>query len=51
MLKKEDKAPTLPFNSDQLKALFNSPWFSGCMGKEWRNMAKPGPVLIRDHRF
>lgn len=51
MLKKEDKAPTLPFNTDQLQTLFTSPWFSGCKGEEWRNMAKPGPVLIRDHRF
>jgi len=52
MLKKETKAPTLPFKSDQLVTLFNSPWFTGCKGAdEWRNVAKPGEVLIRDHRF
>ena len=52
MLKKEAKAPTLPFKPDQMQALFNSPWFAGCKSaEEWRNVAKPGPVLIRDHRF
>lgn len=52
MLKKETKAPTLPFKSDQLKTLFHSPWFTGCQSAdEWRNVAKPGNVLIRDHRF
>lgn len=52
MLKKEAKAPTLPFKPDQMQALFNSPWFAGCKSAdEWRNVAKPGPVLIRDHRF
>lgn len=52
MLKKEAKAPTLPFNSDQLATLFNSPWFAGCQSAdEWRNVAKPGNVLIRDHRY
>jgi integrase len=52
MLKKETKAATKPFNSDQLQALFNSPWFTGCLSSdEWRNVAKPGSVLIRDHRY
>ncbi|MBY0136888.1 MULTISPECIES: site-specific integrase [Paracoccus] len=52
MLKKETKAPTVPFKSDQLVTLFNSPWFTGCKSAdEWRNVAKPGNVLIRDHRF
>lgn len=52
MLKKETKAPTLPFNPEQLQTLFASPWFSGCKSaEEWRNIAKPGDVLIRDHRF
>lgn len=52
MLKKEKRATTLPFKTDQLKALFNSPWFAGCKSAdEWRNVAKPGDVLIRDHRY
>lgn len=52
MLKKEAKAPTVPFKTDQLITLFNSPWFAGCQSAdEWRNVAKPGNVLIRDHRF
>ncbi|MCG6113425.1 MAG: site-specific integrase [Paracoccus sp.] len=51
MLKKEAKAPTLPFKPDQLQSLFQSPWFAGCQSAdEWRNVAKPGNVLIRDHR-
>lgn len=52
MLKKETKIATVPFKPDQLKTLFNSPWFVGCQSAdEWRNVAKPGNVLIRDHRF
>lgn len=52
MLKKEKKSTTLPFKPDQLQTLFNSPWFAGCKsGKEWRNVAKPGDDLIRDHRY
>jgi integrase len=52
MLKKEAKAPTFPFKAEQLQALFTSPWFAGCQSAdEWRNVAKPGEVLIRDHRF
>ncbi|WP_091303609.1 DUF6538 domain-containing protein [Gemmobacter aquatilis] len=52
MLKKERKTATLPFTSDQLQTLFTSPWFTGCKSAtEWRNVAKPGDVLIRDHRY
>lgn len=52
MLKKEAKAPTLPFKPDQLKTLFQSPWFAGCQSAdEWRYVAKPGNVLSRDHRY
>jgi integrase len=52
MLNKETKAPTYPFKTEQLVTLFNSPWFSGCKSAdEWRNVSKPGDVLIRDHRF
>ncbi|MDB5659569.1 MAG: phage integrase [Cypionkella sp.] len=51
-LKKETKTTTLPFNTDQLKALFASPWFAGCQSDdEWRKLAKPGNFLIRDHRY
>ncbi|RGP37704.1 site-specific integrase [Pseudotabrizicola alkalilacus] len=52
MLKKENKAATLPFKPEELKTLFHSPWFAGCQSAdEWRNVAKPGNILIRDHRF
>lgn len=51
MAKKKD-ASTLPFTSDQLDALFKSPLFTGCQSAdEWRNVAKPGNVMIRDHRY
>ncbi len=51
-LKKEVKTATLPFNVEQMNTLFASPLFTGCMGAdEWRNVAKPGNVQIRDHRF
>lgn len=51
-LPKEDAAKTLPFDSDQMNTLFKSPWFAGCQSEtEWRNVAKPGNVLIRDHRY
>jgi integrase len=51
-LAKEKKKTTLPFTSDQLNALFASPLFVGAQSAdEWRNVAKPGNVLIRDHRF
>jgi integrase len=52
MLNKETKAPTYPFKTEQLVTLFSSPWFAGCKSAdEWRNVSKPGDVLIRDHRF
>nr|WP_243700345.1 site-specific integrase [Paracoccus versutus] len=52
MLRKEKKSTTLPFRAEQLTMLFNSPWFAGCQSaEEWRNVAKPGNVLIRDHRY
>lgn len=51
-LPKEKRSKTLPFTSDQMNSLFASPWFTGCRSAdEWRNVAKPGNVLIRDHRF
>lgn len=51
-LAKEKKISTLPFTSDQLNTLFKSPLFTGCQsGDEWRNIAKPGNVRIRDHRY
>lgn len=51
-LPKEQRSKTLPFTSDQMNTLFNSPWFTGCKSAdEWRNVAKPGDVLIRDHRY
>lgn len=52
MLRKEKSSTTLPFKVEQLNTLFTSPWFAGCQSAdEWRNVAKPGNVLIRDHRF
>jgi integrase len=51
-LNKEVKSQNVPFTPDQLQTLFASPWFAGCeSANEWRNVAKPGKVLIRDHRF
>ena len=51
-LPKERHSKTLPFNSDQMNVLFKSPLFVGCKSaNEWRNIAKPGTDLIRDHRY
>lgn len=51
-LAKEKKKSTLPFTVDQMNTLFASPLFNGCQSaQEWRNIAKPGNVKIRDHRF
>jgi integrase len=51
-LPKERSTKTLPFSSEQLNILFKSPPFTGAQsGTEWRNIAKPGNILIRDHRF
>lgn len=50
-LAKEKKKSTIPFTSAQMNALFKSPLFTGCQSAdEWRNIAKPGNVAIRDHR-
>lgn len=51
-LAKEKKKSTLPFTVDQLNTLLASPLFTGCQSAtEWNKIAKPGNVLIRDHRF
>ncbi|MHA7882574.1 DUF6538 domain-containing protein [Nitratireductor rhodophyticola] len=51
-LKKPKEKTTVPFTSDQLNTLFKSPLFTGCLSAdEWRNVAKPGNVRIRDHRY
>lgn len=51
-LKKPKERTTLPFTIDQLNTLFKSPLFVGCQSAdEWRNVAKPGNVRIRDHRY
>ncbi|MCZ8543076.1 hypothetical protein OOJ09_02700 [Mesorhizobium qingshengii] len=51
-LAKKKERSTLPFASDQLNTVFKSPLFTGCQsGGEWRNVAKPGNVMIRDHRY
>jgi integrase len=51
-LKKPKDKTTVPFTVDQLNVLFSSPLFTGCLsGDEWRNVAKPGNVRIRDHRY
>lgn len=51
-LAKEKKKSTLPFTTEQLNTLFKSPLFTGCQSAdEWRNVAKPGNVKIRDHRY
>lgn len=51
-LKKPKDKTTVPFTADQMNALFKSPLFTGCQSAdEWRNVAKPGDVMIRDHRY
>ncbi|MBZ9757865.1 site-specific integrase [Mesorhizobium sp. ESP6-5] len=51
-LKKPKDKTTVPFTADQMNALFKSPLFAGCQSAdEWRNVAKPGNVMIRDHRY
>lgn len=51
-LKKPKDKTTVPFTVDQMNALFRSPLFTGCQSAdEWRNVAKPGNVMIRDHRY
>lgn len=51
-LPKERSTKTLPFTIDQMNILFKSPLFTGAQSDtEWRNIAKPGSILIRDHRF
>lgn len=51
-LKKPKDKTTVPFTTDQMNTLFKSPLFTGCRSAdEWRNVAKPGNVRIRDHRY
>ncbi|RWB08987.1 MAG: integrase [Mesorhizobium sp.] len=51
-LKKPKDKTTVPFTVDQMNTLFKSPLFTGCQSAdEWRNVAKPGNVRIRDHRY
>lgn len=51
-LKKPKDKTTVPFTPDQMNTLFKSPLFTGCQSAdEWRNVAKPGNVRIRDHRY
>lgn len=51
-LKKSKEKTTIPFTTDQLNTLFKSSLFTGCLSAdEWRNVAKPGNVRIRDHRY
>ncbi len=51
-LPKERRAKTLTFTADQMNTLFSSPLFSGAPSEtEWHKIARPGNVLIRDHRF
>lgn len=51
-LAKDRKKKTFPFTTNQMNTLFKSPLFTGCQSaNEWRNVAKPGNVLIRDHRY
>lgn len=49
--KTKDKT-TVPFTVDQMNVLLKSPLFTGCQSAdEWRNVAKPGNIRIRDHRY
>lgn len=51
-LAKERRSKTQTFTVEQLNALFLSPLFAGAQSNaEWRNISRPGNVLIRDHQF
>lgn len=51
-LKKTKDKTTVPFTVDQMNVLLKSPLFTGCQSAdEWRNVAKPGNIRIRDHRY
>ena len=51
-LSKSKGKPARPFTPAELQTLFTSPMFVGCQSAdEWRNIAKPGNVMIRDHRY
>lgn len=51
-LKKSKERTTKPFTVDHMNTLFKSPLFTGCQSAtEWRLIAKPGNVKIRDHRY
>ncbi len=51
-LKKSKEKTTKPFTVDDMNTLFKSPLFIGCQSAtEWRLIAKPGNVKIRDHRY
>ncbi|MER9586546.1 site-specific integrase [Mesorhizobium sp. M0276] len=51
-LKKPKDKTTVPFTTDQMNTLFTSPLFTGCRSADkWRNVANPGNVRIRDHRY
>lgn len=41
----------LPFTDAQMKKLLTSPLFTGCEGDSWQDMALPGTLQIRDHRY
>lgn len=53
-LPKEKRSTTTPFTSEQMNKLFRSPLFTGAQTDQegrWSKIAKPGNVLIRDHRY
>nr|WP_245582436.1 site-specific integrase [Neorhizobium lilium] len=51
-LKKSKEKTTKPFSVDDMNKLFKSPLFAGCQSAaEWRLIARPGNVKIRDHRY
>jgi integrase len=39
------------FTTADLTTLFGSPWFTGCAAEKRPGLGKPGPLLIRDHRY
>lgn len=52
LLAKGTANPTFSFTSDQLNAVFKMPLFTGCADPDsWTGTRKPGPHLIRDHRY
>ncbi|TVV74701.1 DUF6538 domain-containing protein [Sphingomonas solaris] len=49
--RKGQKRPRLPFTSAMMQTLFDSPLFTGCLGKGDAARAKPGPHIYQDELY